>query len=633
MEKEKKEVAPVEAEDATLKESNSTAIQNGLNDLSEKANGVLNKKVGGISVKTVVCGVVALLVVIVLFSALFGGKDEVPDYPLLFENEDGDLMIVGKKGEAKKLASIDDDSVDVAYSNTSEKYVLYTKSGSLYIYNASKKNADPEKIDSDVEDFGFSKDDKYVYYLDEEGDLYSYNMKESSKLDSDVSRIVRVLEDKIIYTKSLDDGDSEYFIRSYKEKKDDRQKIGEGVSSLIVSENEKELLYKQTEDDSKDLYLYKISKGEPEKIASDVKDVVGYTENFSKIYYTVEGDFATGDLINDKMAKSDSSYEHKELDRDDFDSLSDYWDAQDEQDDIERAIEVRNDIRDYINEMGIASSKVMLYDGGKESEEVASGVGSIIYIDAEEGIIAYTKKEASGSVVLDDKYNGSDKTLSDFRNEVEKKIETKSYVLNGKKEIEITDEAVDGVAVDGGDIYYWIEDSESGEAELFYGKLKSSKIDKVKSIDDGVYSGGLEELFNDGKFYYFVDEKDGEADLKYVKGGKTENVASDVSVDSMQINADRSKAYYLADFGKSSGDLYSFSGKKAKKIASDVATYIHINDDYMYLIKDVSSSTGNADVYRFNGKKEVKIAEDVSDAFTEILTAKSNYINYNGLGE
>lgn len=237
-------------------------------------------KFGNLKLKHLLMGIVCLLLVVLLIKGItnsFSKESKVPDYGVVYTNDDGDLMVVGANGK-KPVKLANDSSNDVKYANTTERFILFTKNDSLYLYD-KKHGEDTTKIDKDVSSFGFSDDDKYIYYVNDEDELYTYK-KESKKIDSDVTYVVGTADNNIVYSK-----DDELYVRNMNGKKD-KVKVASDVKNQALSEDGSKILY-QTEED---LYIYKVSSKKSTKISSDVREILDASEELDKIMYVDNDD-------------------------------------------------------------------------------------------------------------------------------------------------------------------------------------------------------------------------------------------------------------------------------------------------------------------------------------------------------
>ena len=271
----------VVSEQTTSTESNSNELKAKSADIGAQVNDLLNKRFGNFTLKQILIVVLCVLLAVVVLKAVLGNAfkgNKVPDYSIVYVNDDGDLMVVGKNGkDPVKLSS--DGYADVEYANTTDRYILFTKDDSLYLYDKKDKD-NTEKIAKEVSRFGFSDDDKYIYYLNDDDELYSYYKKEI-KIDTDVDSIAAVTEDKIFYVK-----DDELFFRSLKGK-GDKVKVESELNDYLVNEDGSKILY---ENEDNELYVYKVSSKKSTKIADDISNLLDWSEDLNELIYSTSDD-------------------------------------------------------------------------------------------------------------------------------------------------------------------------------------------------------------------------------------------------------------------------------------------------------------------------------------------------------
>ena len=217
--------------------------------------------------------------------------------------------------------------------------------------------------------------------------------------------------------------------------------------------------------------------------------------------------------------------------------------------------------------------------------------------------------------------------LYDFVDDFEKLIDSGSlYLYNGKEDILITDEElVKDARIDGKYVYYLAEDDD--EYELFYATIKGDKVDESGSLDTGIYYSSFRDGLKDGYLYFADMNDDGDAaDLKVVKNGEIETIASDVLPENLQTNLNKTKLYYMTEYSDQEGTLNVYNGSKSKKLIDEVAMFVHINDNYTYLFKNYSDKNDTMDLYSFNGSKDTLVAENIKAIGENILYVKG--LNY-----
>ena len=336
-----------------------------------------------------VIGIILIILLCVLVKSLFFGSKNVEN-PLVYLTSDGTLKFVtSSKKEGITIANSYSDSVDVVYSNKSNKYILYTKSDNLYLVNTTKNSGESEKITSDVDDFMFSEDDKYVVFTDEDGDLYSYNFKDKEKLDSEISSIIGVTKNRVFYKK-----DGNLYMRSLKASKDDKVKIVADYKYAYLNEDGTKILYsKENDDDLYDYYVYNIKSQKGEKVISDAYTVYSYNDDYTKFVYGVKNEGAKFDLskiVDDDKLEDDKNFKAYTA-SDYIDGIIDY---ETYRDNLSEKYDVadRNSIREQLKkEYELSATMDIYYQSGNKKTKVVEEVDKILYANADTGRVVYNK--------------------------------------------------------------------------------------------------------------------------------------------------------------------------------------------------------------------------------------------------
>lgn len=484
-----------------VKETGSKGID-GAKKFSEKSFG----KVKGLHI--MIAGVVVVVLLLLVIIGKASGGDI--DYPVVYNNSDSDLYLmatnVKKEEKATKLSS-GDSVLYVEYANTNNRYVLFEKNESLYIYDSKSKD-ETTKLVSDVSVYAFSDDDSYVFALDTDDNLYSYAFKgEKEKLDSDVESIVSFTDSKILYSK-----DGSLYVRSLKASKDDKEKVVEGYETASFSEDGKYVVYINEDGD---LHRYKVSNAKDDKIASDVTSYYCDTKACSKMYYVVSD--------GDKVLYYYNGKEGSKL-TDELYSVEDY-----DVDNQQVLYSVLDDDEYTLYYQKGTKEAVSVEDGLEEIVNASIFDGKGIYYITGDNEVKYAKisgaKIGKVSTLVEDAYS----TL---------RVYAKGYVV----------------------IADYDSDSDSGDLYLLSGG-------KAKKIDSDVYSS-LITVSNDGTDVYYMKDYKSTGDLYVTTGGKGKKIDSDVHT--YEYVKDK-LVYYIKDYStsKSRGDLYRYTGKSVK-IAEDV---------------------------------------------------------------
>ncbi len=268
------------------------------------------------SFKIFVCILLVLLVILIFKSIFF--RKSVVNYPIVYNKSGGGLVLLNKK--EKKIELSKEDSVsDILYANNTDKYVLFMKNSSLYVYKANRKDK-LEKVLGNVKKYYFSPDDKYVVSVDEDDNLYVYNYNKNEKIVSDIDGVKLLTDDYVIYQK-----DNILYKRSLKVKKDEVTKIEKRYGKDIKLLEKKYLIYIDAE---KALKLYNINTEELVKIDEDVSVYYGDEDTLSFYYLTIDNtlyyydgsksnkvtndiyDIANVDIVNNEVvySKYDKTY-------------------------------------------------------------------------------------------------------------------------------------------------------------------------------------------------------------------------------------------------------------------------------------------------------------------------------------
>ena len=481
-----------------------------------------HKKIFNIKLKKILIILACLLclflfikIVVGVFNLLFNNNN-YPEYALAYQKANGEMKIIGTKDKSATKLSSSDFVENVEYANETNRYVLYLKNGSLYLYDAKHKDEN-NKVLSDVKAYKFSKNDKYIYALNKKNELYIYDYKKATKIDSEVSSVRGVSENYIFYVKN-----GSLYMRSLKPKKDDKVKIEDKFGSdLTIAENEKVILYKNSE---KELKRYYIKKKQGEKIATSVSKYYA-NDDCTKLYYLNDEDTSTLYYFNGKEGLK---------------IVKDVYDIS--------TIDVDRRIAIYLK---ADKGNFTLYFQREDKAAVK------MEEDLKEPVYA---KIYNGKEVY---YVNSDKEL-------------RYGSINGKKISKIKTVAED--VSDSLKLYKkgfaFLANVEGNAGELYV-----VRHGRVKLIDEDVYKASTIKVNTKGnKIYYFKDYGSSSGDLYYTKGSKGKLIATDVY---KYQNVKDDLLYYIKDYDMASiaGDLYRYNGK-SKLIEKGVRSLAAIPNYY-----------------------------------------------------
>lgn len=457
------------------------------------------------------------LVVVLLFLLIFGKNNKGIDYPVIFNNSEGELLSLTKNSNSNKAVKLSNSSLtyEVKYANTTTQYALFIKNSDLYLYNVKKKD-ETIKLCSKVDFYSFTENDNYIIMTDEDNNLYTYNFKgEKEKLESDITYIVDYNNDYILYAK-----DDTLYLKSLNYKKTERKTINAEFRSGNLSKDGKEVLYRNKDNE---LHIYTVKNGKDKTIASNVDGVAYGKNNFSKLYYNSYNDNNEYDLYfyDGKTNKIAS----------DVDEIITY--------DVDRSIIIYVNSKEELYYQKGTKEAVKILDNYFNSSKVKLFKNSGIYYTNDKNELYYIKIKGAKL--------GKTTKLTDSVN---------SYLYPYKNG------------------YAFIANTDS---EL-KGTLYMANGSKIKRIDTDVYDGSIVVSNNGKRIYYLKNYSSLSGDLYYSNGSKPKKIDSNIY--RFQYVKD-DLIYYLKDYSSSKikGDLYRYTGKKTK-IAESVTSIAETPNTY-----------------------------------------------------
>lgn len=493
-------------------------LKKGTIALIAKLKEISKTRYGKIDGNYVLIGGLLVIVLFIMFIGNLINGDKV-DYPVVYNNTDGELQLITKKAknedDAIKIASSERPE-DIVYAKNTNRYVLFKKKKDLYLYDAKSKD-ETTKLVSDVVTYMFSFNDKYVITLDKEKNLKIYNFRDTIKVEKDVSSIIAISEDHILYEK-----DNILYVRSINPKKEDRLKVSEEFDTNVkFSKDGKNVIYV---DDSKKLHIFNIKKDEDSIVAKNVTKYYCDKESCEKLFYESKDD-----------VKSIYYYDGK---------------------DSTRLVKELYNLNAYD-----VDKKQLVYT------KLTDGEYSLYYQKGNsEPALIENDLQGLREVKL---FNGKDIYFTTSDNEVR-------YVKIGGSKISVVKsiaEDVTGYFHTHKEGYIFISNIEDGS-----GTLNLAKGGRVKEIDENVYTG-LITISEDGKSCYYLKDYKRSGDLYVSTGGKGKVIEKDV-YNYEYMNEDL--IYLIRDYStsKGSGDLYRYTNKSVKiaenvkRIASSPVYYV-----------------------------------------------------------
>ncbi len=509
----------------------------------------LNKKTLGIGGAVLA----AILVIAIIISSVFTAT---PSYFLY--SKDGDVVYYdgsGKPWVAVEETNKQDNGFGNALLSADGKKIFYTQGGTLY-YREVESKKDAVKLASTVSTFIINEKGTAVVYMSE-GSLYRHNLKDKTKIDSDVAGISAITKDlkKVIYTKA--------------ETTEEKDEDGDVIDEKSVS----------------DIYLATGKKTEKLETAVESFSV---TEDLSVIY-----------LIKDKTLYQKKGKKDKVKIATDVSRINNVYD-----DGIyyttSEEIEKEAGYKDTLS--------TLFYYNGKKSEKLAEDFETLAYA-SKKPVMAYgvrnEVKDENGyikEIEYDYFIAVEGKAL-----ELDMKVADVTFDENGKTVYFLE-------AVDGEEQMKAQENGDRVVSDLYRIKISGKKLGKAEKIDEDVdYETGLRLNVKSGNYWYYKDyNNENSTATLYFKG---KEVASDVVVGNVSYNRKANAFAFYTDMeeGVKGATLWvSKAGKKPIKIADGVASFTFDAKGNLAYLKDKSESNGKSDLY-YNtlSKKSKKIDEDV----------------------
>lgn len=537
---------------------------------------------------------VAVILVVAIIAGLFGGT-KVYNYTLYIKDGEVQYAEMPKGKDVIEVTSkFAEDASDYELS-----YVGYYLSGyfqmssdgkklfypdkvddgyTLYYRDITNSKKEPVKLESNLDDvYQINEKGNLVTYI-KDGKLYQHDLKEKTKIASDVSQFFVSDDGKtLVYMTYNDDSYTLYQKKGNK----DAEKIVSDVTSLhYVSEDMSTVIY--SKEDS--LYTQKVGK-DAEKIASDVDRVIHVYES-GEVYYTTA---------------EDAEITYWDLMKDDYEDKDDW------------------NYKDYAEWMKDSTLDIsfttLCYYNGKESATVCESMIDYNSVANDEPVIVYSALESAElpSWSLTKYINGE----VDLWDELDEYMEESSlyYVAAEATATELTLEDVYSMTLtgDGKTLYARADyDSEDEVVTLYQITLNGAKIKSTEKMDEDVYAYRLSVLGGEKKDHviYFKDVDDEEGEL-YMDGTKIDD---DVYLYYVSYNVEEDCLYYMVDWDDDDGlgTLKYSNGKKATAVKDDVHTYVFTPEGQCLFLYDYSDSSYRGELWIQNGKKIEKLADDVA---------------------
>lgn len=549
----------------------------------------------------IVFSILFLSILLLLVGSLFR-TNITPDYPIVFKGADNRLMVITRNNDVNDITNIEE--TDIVYANSDVRYILYTDKNTLYLLDTTSTN-NKKILTNNANSYGFSSDDKYVYYIENNKDLHLYNRKTASDtlIDTDVTKFLDISlnyaiyeKDNCLIVKDIETGSSDIAAKSYEE--------------IILSKDGKKMLYSNLNtDESLNYYLYNFVDSSNERILTDIKELLSYNANFTKFIYTTKTTDTINIYNNIKDSKASSDKKFVALDKDSV--TKEEYEANQK---LEAEINLRNEMRDYAKNYTVSAYDVY-YQNNQTKTLLASSVNKVYINDITDRKLIYTKMNWNSNFDL-----ASYTSLEEFKKDIETNKENGLYYKVIDTEASLVKENVNETLVVellSGDGIYFSEDN-----NLYYSKVTNKKAGAYKLVAENLINP-IKDMTSDVGLIYLVKENDTNT-LKYISGGKSSIISTNVYSEYITISETENAIYYLKDYENNQGKLMLYNGIINSKIADGVNSFIYINDDLMYATKNFDEKSSTCDLYRLNGSKLTLVYKGVSKWYNPIAKESTN---------
>ena len=333
------------------------------------------------------------------------------------------------------------------------------------------------------------------------------------------------------------------------------------------------------------------------------------------------------DYVIDDMAEADQALTEPEYpdypDYSDYDSDEEYdeaveayedaWDEYDDASDLYYEKELRDELRESLQDSTIDVEVYSLYYyDGKESVALSKNLTSNSY---------YLSYAQDSPVIMYKEYN-QDTSAGVKLSEIESTYEVEnlvrenlestaiSYVAIGEQTSMLEQKNATQIqfSSDGKELFYvedLADDEESGD--LYKANISEKGVQKPEFVDEDVYPYLLRQVDNHLIYFKNYDSNNNRGDL-WVDGKK---VDSDVCGYKLYFN--EGAIFYYSDWNedKRNGTLKLYKKDKTTKIADDVYSCMLKEDSILYL-HDFSWNSYTGSLFRYENGNSEKISDDVN---------------------
>lgn len=486
----------------------------------------------------------------------------------------------------------------------------------LYYRKTKDQEADAVKIDSEVTSYKVNPSATTVTYTKgEEHSLYQYSVKDDSK-----EKIANEISQYNSYNISKDgskllfvDAEGNLFVKAGGQ---DKEKIASDITEVVHYTDDFATVYYIKND-----ALYKQAMGQDrEKISSNVYRVLRSYESGEMFYLKrEEAEISLMDYVVDDMQEADAAAPQDKPSMPyswNYNTTKEYneaYDAYKEASNSYWARAARDEMRVSLTKAALSHNTYTLcYFNGTEETVLTEDFSKINAAAIDAPVLVYqvynpttfNKVKLSEITSIDELSTKVDEALfasSDY-----------CIAVKGAQTVFDQDDAT-GICMNdlGTEIYYLAEIPEGKDAgELYKVSIAEGVVSAPELYDSEVYSKSME-FVSDNRFLYFKDFKDGSGDLYANKV----MVDYDVQMSTVRYNSDKDTILYMIDYSteKGCGTLKEYKTEETVKVADDVYdSYMVAPGGKTLYLYDYSQKYYAGELYMWDNGEAKKIDEDVT---------------------
>ena len=519
-----------------------------------------------------------ILSFLVVFGGLISRKLFSRDIPLVFIDANNKLMYITKSDNQKNDISLID-TTSVIYGNSNTKNLLYTNKDTLYLLDTNVGGSGKAIVSNPIK-YGFSSDDKYIYYIHSKNGLYMNNNTNNIFISSSVNDVELVRDDNILFSQN---NELVYFNITSMES----VKVSDKYETSELNSDNKLILYSiLNENNLSDYYVYNISTKETKEVLSNITKLYDKDSNYTKFIYpkpaTIKKNISSA--IKDELVNSDKTSK------------------------VTKEVELRKEIREYLNKYEILGDNVY-YLNGSVNTLIASNINELYYYDIKGQKYSYSSYHYDNNSIDVSSYDNIEAFYSDIES---KKLNTLYFKVSTNEESVAYRNITSKVKVDiRNDDEYYLFVENNGYYDLYYTKINNKQVKIVGQVDSNLISNKFNTDYLYG--YLYCNYINNRYYLNSLADGRIKNISDNINPEYYEVSEGKDNIYFVKKTDDNVGDLILYNGIRNSKLLSLVHGFIYVNNDLMYVTKDYDPITKTSDLYRLSGNHLDLIYKNIAD--------------------